>query len=61
MSDNTFWLGIWIVILLFLGAFFHYATIISTNSSEREKAKYDKCISSGMQYINGNCLYGKGN
>jgi hypothetical protein len=61
MSDNIFWICFWTIVLLFSVTLASASFLGVRHNKEIEKAMYDKCISSNMQFVNGNCLYGKGN
>lgn len=60
MSDNEFWLGFWTLVLVGLMSGLVGLWTGVKLQKEHEKSMYEKCISSDMQYVNGNCLYGKG-
>jgi hypothetical protein len=59
--DNTFWICFWAILLLFFVTLASASFFAGKYVKETEKAMYDKCISANMQFVNGNCLYGKGN
>lgn len=59
MSDNTFWLGFWILVLIVLLSFFGSMIYVTKSRQHSEQQMYEKCISVGNQYIQGNCVIGK--
>ena len=61
MSDNTFWICFWIIALFVIASLFGSLGYVVINHKKIEQQMYEKCISVGNQYIQGNCVIGKHN
>lgn len=58
MSDNTFWLLIWVIVGTILIGFFGMVSYTQTGIRIQHEKMYSECIKSGMQYVSGNCIAG---
>ena len=61
MSDNTFWICFWVIVPFVIASFFGSVGYGVINHKKIEQQMYEKCISVGNQYIQGNCVIGKHN
>lgn len=61
MSDNTFWISFWVIVLFAIIGLFGSVGYSVVKQKQIEQQMFEKCISVGNQYIQGNCVIGKHN
>lgn len=60
MSENTLWAVFWVSLSLVLFGFMAVLYLGVSNQERMAKERFDKCLTEQMQYINGNCVIGRG-